>query len=325
MAQYETEIHPAKIVDLPFVRRLSEKGMILDSEMCYTREVNGAQSVLLSGILLPQRGLLTLVGRAHKQPVMGQVRLKPDDHLAQIVYVAPLLDSKTTDTAWLHLLDAMAAEAGRRGAMMLTAEVDEHDPLFVTMRTAGFAVYARQEIWRLPSGRSLPMLPLPGTLAEETDDDTMDIQLLYSNIVPRLVQPITVPSRDSRGWVYRCGERVVGYIAVSEGKGGLYLMPYLHPDVLGGEAAAIIAGIIHAMKRTERQPVYVCVRRYQDWLSEALSKLGFELWAQQAVMVRHIAAGVRQAAFARLPQALEVLPNAVRPPTSRISKVDSGK
>lgn len=306
------EVHTAKLVDIPLVRRLAEKGTVLDSELCYTREPGGQQSMSITGMLLPQRGHYTLVGRAEKQHVIGQFRLKPDDHLAQIVYIAPMLEPQMCDTAWLVLMDAMASEAGRRGAHILTAEVDEGSPLFISMRQSGFAVYARQEIWWRPlSDEPLPEIQLSGVLAEETDDDQLDIQLLYSNIVPRLVQAITVPSRDSKGLVYRKANRVQGYIAVSEGKTGVYIMPYLHPDVLGYEAAGIIAGVIAQCNRADRVPVYVCVRRYQDWLADSLSRLGFEALAQQAMMVRHIAAGIRQTSFAPLVQkTLEAVPNA---------------
>lgn len=309
------EVHAAKLVDIPLMRRLAEKGLVLDSELCYTGEATvGLQNLGFSRILMPPRGLHMLVGRAGKQHVIGQFRLKPDDHLAQMVFVAPTLEPDMCDTAWLALMDAMASESGRRGAHILTAEVDEGSPLFLTMRQSGFAVYARQEIWRRHAAEeTLPKFRLSGELVEETEDDQMDIQLLYSNIVPRLVQAITVPSRDSKGLVYRKAGRVQGYIAVSEGKSGIYIMPYLHPDVLGHEAAAIIAGVIAQTSRAERVPVYVCVRRYQDWLAESLNRMGFEALTQQAVMVRHIAAGVRQASFAPLVKSLDAVPQVTSP------------
>jgi hypothetical protein len=88
-------------------------------------------------------------------------------------------------------------------------------------------------------------------------------------------------------------------------------MPYLHPDVLGREATAIIAGVIAQCSRAERVPVYVCVRRYQDWLAESLNYMGFEAWTQQAVMVRHIAAGIRYPNFVPLVQkTLDAVPHA---------------
>jgi hypothetical protein len=60
--------------------------------------------------------------------------------------------------------------------------------------------------------------------------------------------------------------------------------------------------------RADKVPLYVRVRRYQEWLEHALTGLGFESWVQQAVMVRHIAAGIRHAAFAPLPHALDAKP-----------------
>lgn len=323
-----TDIHPATIVDLRALHaytRAADQGVVFDSEIAYTRD-GSATGTFLSSMLL-SRSMVVLVGysRRHTEraTIIGQLRLRLVDHLAQVVHMACSLEEDTGDSGWLQMLDAMTSEAGRRGAHMLTAEVDEHSPLFVTMRTAGFAVYARQEIWCLPQDKPLPTLVLPGTLADERDEDTMDIQLLYSNIVPRLVQPIAVPSRESRGIVYRSGGRIQGYIAVSEGKGGLYLMPFLHPDVLGDEAAALMAGVIRfaleGRRRAGRNPVYVCVRRYQDWLAESLAELGFHSSTQQAVMVRHIAAGVRQAQFARLQPTLALT---VSPPASGMSRVE---
>ena len=65
------DIHAAKLVDLPLIRRLAEQGTILDSELRCTREVTGPQSVLLASIL-PQRNFYTLVGRAGRQRIVGQ-------------------------------------------------------------------------------------------------------------------------------------------------------------------------------------------------------------------------------------------------------------
>jgi hypothetical protein len=309
----------ARIRDIPLVKRLAEHGTVLDSEMGCTRENGGPNNGLFSSILFPQRSLYTLVARCGDDAAVGQFRLKTSDHLAQAVYLAPELSEGMDDSACLHLLDGMAAEAGKRGAHMLSAEVDEHGPLFKTMRQAGFAVYARQEIWRRAPGPSaLPSHITPAELSEETDADAMDIQLLYSNIVPRLVQQIAVPSSESVGLVYRQDDRVQGYVAISEGKYGIYVLPYLHPDILFTVASSIIAGAVAHSSRGDKLPVYVCVRRYQDWLEEAMVELGFEMAAQQAVLVRHITAGVRQAAFAPLTRKLEAGPAPVHPPTSRV-------
>ena len=319
MRNHEAQTRAVSLVDLPLVYRLADDGMILDSEIAYTRSQNGPYGASISHIILPQRSVHTLISRYDKEAVIGQFRLKSHDHLATVITIAPsFVDETLDDTMWLHALDAMAAAAGKRGAHMLSAEIDEQSPLFTVMRRTGFAVYARQEIWRREPDQPFPEQIAPATLSEETDADALDIQLLYSNIVPRLVQPIAVPSSDSEGLVYRHEHRVQGYIAVSEGKYGIYLMPFLHPDILFSEASALIAGAIARTAKADRLPVYVCVRRYQDWLEDGLTVLGFRPISQQAVMVRHIAAGVRHAVFAPVARSLEAISSPVHPPPSRV-------
>lgn len=309
MSSPETAIRHAKLTDLPLLHRLADSGLTLDTELACTR--GGTALAALAVPLLRQCGIYTLVGRAQRLPVLGQYRLKADDHLAQLLAIAPpTTESDRADTAWLHILDAVTADAGRRGAHILTAEVDEGSPIFCTLRQAGFAVYARQELYRAISAAVLhAVAPLRGTLAEETDADAMDVQLLYANIVPRLVQPISVPSPDSTGIVYRCDGRIQGYLAVSSGRAGIYVVPFFHPDVPGSEAAAALASVIALAggSSASRLPVTVCVRRYQDWLEEPLAALGLTVAAGQAVMVRHIAAAVRQPQFARVTAQLGVV------------------
>lgn len=308
----ECETRPVKLVDIPLVKRLVEYGTVLDSGVAFTQVASTPRSALFSSFFLPQRGLHTLIARQGRHHVVGQFRLRADENQARIVYLAPGLEPHVDNTAYLHILDAMAAEAGRRGAHMLTAEVDEYLHLFETLRISGFAIYARQEIWqRYPD--SLSPLPAHGALTEATEADAHGIQLLYSNIVPRLIQQIAMPPSEARGFVYRKNDRVEAFLAVSEGRTGIYIMPYLHSDVIG-EAAQIIGAAIRACSSHERAPVYICVRRYQDWLEDALIDLGFEPFTRQAVMVRYIAAGVRHTAFAPLHQRLEAIPHPVHPP-----------
>ncbi len=314
-----TDIHAAKLVDLPLIRRLADTGTILDSELRCTREVTDAQNGLLASIL-PQRNLYTLAGHVGRQRIIGQFRVRSDEPIAQITYIAPELDAHKRDTAWLHLIDGMAVEAGKRGAHVLTAEVDEDSALFVTMRQAGFAVYARQEIWRREAG-ALPQIDSV-EIAERKDEDSGAIQSLYCNIIPRLVQSVAMPPEDSEGFVYRRDNRLQGYVTVSTGKCGVYVMPLLHPDIPYRDAAPILVSVLARIGRADRLPVYVCVRRYQDWLEDTLTELGFAPCQQQALMVRHIAAGVRQAAFTPLEHSLKVMPHVVRPPTSSSTKLD---
>lgn len=309
------ETRAATLVDIPLVRRLSEQGTVLDSELAYTRDAGGPQGARFFTLLLPYRGVHTLVTRADKRQVVGQFRLR-DTAYAHIAYIAPTLEADEDDTAWMHILDSMAVEAGRRGAHILVAEVDELAPLFKTMRLASYSIYARQEIWERPAGDYSAFEPATRVeLAETCEADLPGIQHLYGYVVPRLVQQITTLPSAGQGLVYRKDERVEGFIGVATGKSGVYLTPHLHPDVFS-EAPAILASAIAQVGRSSRVPVYVRVRRYQDWLDDALGDLGFEICARQAVMVKHITAGIRSAAFAPLSKKLEAVPSPVKPPTN---------
>jgi hypothetical protein len=309
------ETRAATLVDIPLVRRLSEQGTVLDSELYFTRDAGGAQGSRFFALLLPYRGVHTLVTRTDKCQVVGQFRLR-DTTYAHIAYVAPSLGEDEDDTAWMHILDSMAVEAGRRGAHILAAEVDELAPLFKTMRLASYSIYARQEIWERPPGDYSAFEPAErAELAETTEADLPGIQLLYSNVVPRLVQQITGLPNPGQGLVYRKDDRVEGFIGLAQGKEGVYLTPHLHPDVFS-DAPMILASAIALAERSTKVPVYVRVRRYQDWLDDALGDLGFEICARQAVMVKHITAGIRSAAFAPLSRQLEAVPSPAKPPAN---------
>ncbi|MBZ0276840.1 MAG: hypothetical protein K8I60_11885 [Anaerolineae bacterium] len=311
------ETHSIGLVDLPLVRRLAESGAILDSESYYTRGGSGASFFTL---LMPNREVHTLVTRFEKQQLVGQFRLRANEHHAHIIYIAPDLDMTTgSDSAWLSALDALAGEAGRRGAHTLAAEVDETAPLFETLRAANYAIYARQEIWQhQPIGDGELPAPLQEIeLTAASPDDIHGIHLLYGNIVPRLVQQVSDLPEECEGLVYRKHDRVEGFIAISEGKYGLYLMPHLHPDIFseaGDIMLTALAWVGHA-----RKPIFVRVRRYQDWLDHVLDDLGFTMITQQALLIKHIAAGVRTTPFTPLHQKLEGIPAPVKPPTPGIT------
>lgn len=98
------------------------------------------------------------------------------------------------------------------------------------------------------------------------------------------------------GLVFRKEGQIEAYVAFSEGKHGVYLMPYLHPEVLS-DAPDIVSASLRQIDRCRKLPVYICVRGYQGWMENAMLDLGFDPWLEQAVMVKHLTAGVRQTSF----------------------------
>jgi len=318
MSARDIDARPVTLVDIPLVMRLTDDSVILDSALGYTRDVHGPNGALLSSILLPQRGLITLLARSDKQQVIGQFRLKPDDPNAHIVYVAPGIHAEQEDTAWLNVFDAMAREAGKHQAHTLIAEVNESSLLFETMRQCGFAVYARQQIWRLDAN-SFNHHPVQNiVLREQTDADVPGILSLFSAVVPGMLQQVTTPAIDERGLVLKMNDHIEVFVAVVEGKNGIFVTPYLHPD-LQVDTPSVFAAIVKALPRLDKLPLYVCVRRHQDWFTMSLHALGFKPGPLQAVMVRHITAGVRQARFESIPKGLRATP--VKPPTRPLHEI----
>lgn len=284
------------LVDIPLVWRLSEQGTMLNSELSLTRDARGPNSVLLSRILFT-RGVYTLVARSNRQQVVGQFRYRPDDFNAHIVYLASTVTEDRENTVWLHILDAMVREAGKHGAHSLVAEVETSSHLFETLRTARFATYARQMIWR-----HSPMTFAPDDvpnlrLVEENTNDQIGIMALMCHTIPTMLQTVTVPHADMQGWVHRHEGHIEAYIALSEGKNGVYIIPYMRPDAKS-DAVEILKAAIYQTAQTAKAPIYICVRSYQTWLDTALATLQFEAWVEQAIMVKHIAAGIRQTNFA---------------------------
>ena len=291
------ETHALKLIDLPLMLRLKQKAIVLDSELGLTGDARGQSSALLSSIVFP-RGLHTLLGQVDDKNAAAQFRYHAGDANAHIVYLAPALAEDEDDTIWLHMLDAMAEQAGKNGAGALVAEVELSHRLFETMRRAGYAVYSRQVIWRHePVTRALSAAQLP--ITPESEADEMGIAALLACTIPGILQTVMGPSGDMGGLVYRKAGRVEAYIAWSEGKHGVYLMPYLHPEMLE-EAPDIVAGCLARIERCRKLPVYVSVRGYQGWLENAMLDLGFTPWLEQAVMVKHLTAGVRQTSFAQV-------------------------
>ncbi len=290
----QTDTHAMKLLDIPLMLRLKQNAIVLHSEMGLTEDARGQNSALLSSIVFP-RGLHTLVAHSENQDVVGQFRYRSDDVNAHIVYLAPTLQDDEDDGIWLHILDAMAQQAGKIGAHNLVAEVEISHRLFETMRRSGYAVYSRQVIWQHhPINGTIQAPEL--TVTEEHSDDQISIASLLGSTIPGILQTVLGPSTDMEGLVYRKEGRVEAYIAYSEGKHGVYMIPYLHPDVLSSASDIITAAILE-IEKCYKVPIYVSVNGYQGWLENAMLDLGFIPWLEQAVMVKHLTAGVRHTSF----------------------------
>ncbi len=302
------EPRPVTPLDLPLVRRLIPQRLPLDMASALARGMPGLEDVLLSSVPLADLGAPTLVLRSGDGEYVGQFRQPADKTVAYLTFVAP--DPQEGDLHhWAHLLDAVVFEAGKRGAHRINAEVPQDHVIFQAFRLAGFAVYSRQVILRrapCPVSGGDPALVRP-----EEDQDAVAISTLHANTVPRLLQQVEpLPMPEWIGLVYEREGHVAGYLAVMQGKSGVVIRPYFHPEVYDQVAAIILSALTH-LPRAGQLPVYLYARSYQDWLRDVLEQVEFRPWTHQALLVKDTLVRGERLEAVTLP-GLE--PNRLRPP-----------
>jgi len=309
-------IRPFNLRDLPLVHRLSELGVSLHTESALTKNLHPTRGALFS---LVGGDFPTYVWKSDKNGLAGFIQLCLDEESvhAHILYLSStgegqiagdgngtaVSDANNDETvngerpyqviedAWLPLLDQAVVEAGQRGIHSLVAEVDETSDELPVLRRAGFVVYTRQDVWVLANGEAASVKAKEGTniLRLRQAEDDWDIQLLYANTVPRLVQLVEPmpPLHDGVGWVLHEENELAAFVHVHVGPVATWMRLFIHPSA-EAQADQIITAVVHQTPAVATRPIYCCVRRYQSWVQNALQRSGFTLWGSQAVMVKHI-------------------------------------
>jgi hypothetical protein len=293
-------IRPFDWRDFNLVRRLAERGVCFDSEVALTRGAHPLQSAVLS-FLAPGVSSPTFVLRKDddRQCVgFGQIRLRNGDAHARLIFLAP---SYSEDIEWEKLLERLIAEAASRGAHNLIAEVDEHGTEFEAMRKMGFAIYTRQTIWKRASSHRPDSATLRPLLRPQQSSDSINIQTLYTNVTPRLIQQVEPPpAHFGHGFVFEENGEITAFFDVSRGPLGIWIQPYLHPSSFD-YSAELLSDLMSRFADRESVPVYVCARSHQDWLRAPLTDLTFETFGDQAVMVKRLAVRIGEPEFKPIP------------------------
>jgi len=295
-------VRPFDLRDMTLIRRMGERGVSLHTASALAENfhpLRGALRSMLVGGEFP-----TFVWKPENGDRAGfiQLRIANGATQAHVLYVSPRCgDEEHEPTAnggdmlrnrdcaiWLALLDEAVAGVGARGIQHVIAEVDERGDELVVLRRAGFAVYTRQDIWAVRAMAYQPLGIAARPIARRAPADEWDIQLLYANTVPRLVQLVEpLPATgDGEGWVVRHGAELAAFVTVRRGAVATWLRFFIHPDA-EAEADEIVAAALEVAFAAEPELVYCCVRRYESWLPGALERAGFGVTGSQAVMVRH--------------------------------------
>jgi len=292
--------------------RVRDRGLCLDSQLAFTRGARALQNALLDPFI-PGKSAITLVSRNGDIEAVGQCIYRSDAPNARLSFFGPA-EALDNDTG-LELLESLAAAVGEHGAPNLIADVDERSEAFERLRSAAFAIYARQRIWQLDEIEQ-DLEPAGGDIWRvEKTEDKIAAQNLYHNIVPGLVQQVEPPpTRPGHNLVYCREGELLGYLDIERGSLGTWIQPYFHP------AVEDFQGLLGAhLKDVQRdRPVYVCIRSYQSWMSRPLERLGFKPAVDQAVMVKRLAIGVRSQVASPLPAVEGTYPE----PTAPIARIE---
>lgn len=287
--------------DLATVRRLVTSVTSLHVESALIQDFQPIRSAV-AGMLM-ESSTPTYVWKAETNEKVGfvQLRLREDGTRAQLIRlgaesneVVPAKNSppplennqeKPNLDVWLPLLDQLAMELGQRGVQNLVADVNEVGVELPILRRAGFAVYTREDIWKLTQYQASTKLPV---WQPRRSSDDWDIHLLYANLVPRLIQLVepSPPVHDGMVWVLREANGMTAFVQRHDGPTGSWLRFFIHPDATM-PTEKIIESAVQLKPPSPDHPLYCGVPRYQSWLRLALQKIGFAHWGSHAVMVKH--------------------------------------
>ncbi|GAB4498974.1 MAG: hypothetical protein OHK0052_13190 [Anaerolineales bacterium] len=283
--------------DLPDLHRSRADTLFLDSALLYTRGALQIFGALLASVF-PHVGIHTAVVPQKGLPsLFGQLIHDSTEPAARLSFLAPL--SALPNPRLGLLLDFLMQQAGASGALRVLAEVDERTPAFEGLRENGFAVYTRQQVWRLPEFAESKQAMQHWRVA--SGRDVFAIRTLYHNLVPALVQQVEWLSLNApRGLVFYQQDELLAYVALKYGIYGIWAQPYLHPNV---DVAAInLFSLLQNLPSRHNRPVYVCVSAYQSWMGAVLEDFGALAGPRQALMARHLAIQQRLARNLTLPE-----------------------
>lgn len=218
--------------------------------------------------------------------LVSQVSHQLGTQTAQLSYLVAEADFDQGQLACL--LDELVKRAGGWGALNVTCELEANSAFFETFRRCDFNVWSNERFWTIdPAGTALdPDTPKWRTW---TGEDAKAMRSLYQNIVPRLFQPIEPMARKSSpGLVlYNTENTLLGYADLLDGPKGTWVLPVLYPQ--WADDPALLLSLQVALPNKGKRAVHYCVRSYQPWLEDTLTRMGASASQEYVLMVKYMA------------------------------------
>lgn len=322
--------------DLRLLAQMSKEHVSLCPIETLTRPQSPVWAALVSLLPFADGQSLTVVlheqrGEDKQQLGFLQARQTSDQPTMYIQRVTPLLDrDKDAQVAWNRMISSAVTAAGERGIQRIFCCAGEGSPESAVLSTAGFSVYAREDIYRLAVAPR-PQITAPKGIRPEQSVDRIEIHRLYGAITPHRVQLAESPTGET-GAYWTCGpmDWRQGEGFVLEDKGGMVGYGYL----MSGRIGHWLHILVHARAYDRANdlldyglallnyypplPTYCGVREYQGGMRAPLEDRGFQAFSTQCQLVRHTMVRVKNPARNLVP----ALEKRVEAPTTTVSPTE---
>ncbi len=323
------------IRDLPLLQRLHPTGRPLSTHLVVVGGINPVREAVRGYIAGALDSSICMVEREAAPDVeaFGILQVLPDEsgpELARqrgagLILMSPEPHDEGTVTAWVQLVNDLAASAAERGVHHIVADVQEAGPGVAILQAAGFLPMLQQELYKhartregVKEGESKARA-VPG-LRRATHDDEPLIRALHIRCAPRLTYQAEHSAdalfnimRTQRHWVLVQQNEVVGYVGFWHGQRGRAMRCLFKPGA-EDQAEAVIRYVLS--KEPYQRATYAAVRHYQPQLGGIFERLGYAHLGHTRLMMRPTAARVRAPVWSTLLEALAIHAQAVAKPVS---------
>lgn len=311
-------IRPFYLRDVGLVVRLQRRGAPLDLETRLTRSRSPLSAALIARGLGFGNGVCTCI-IDHKEDSghwlgLAQMQQLPGRPDYIITFIAPALTAGSgVHAIWQRVLAHLCVAAGERGGQRLYAGLPQDGEEYQIFRHTGFTAYAQEEVYQwTPSAVQPGVEPLP--LRRQQERDSWRLQQLYATITPRVVQNaegsaqgewelsqrLWLAGSRRQGFVWESHGDIAAALQIRSGPHAHWLRLLLHPDLIDQADALVVAALARARCRPN-QKLYCAVRTYESGISPALRAFGFRTIGSQTLVVKYIAALVRESLAQALP------------------------
>lgn len=287
------------------VYRLQRRGISLDLQRGLTKPRTPLWEAYLAFLSQQAMGQPTFVlYDPHDGEAFIQVRYRPHQAAADVVYLAPALDENPrVANAWSRLLDGACIEAASHGIQRVFASLPESGVEVDVLQQSGFTLYAGEDVYRLAQPRSFGQGRDTQLMRHQRPEDWPAIQRLCVAITPQRVRHaeggISLATGGSKNCVRYVlasenGDDLLAVLSVRAGGSGHWLRVLVHPDARDLADGVVRWGLASLSARPVR-PVYCNVRQYESGVRAGLQAVGFEPYATRSLTVKHTVAWVKTA------------------------------